>query len=70
VNVLYTFERNTSVLGYLLFIGGMGGVSFAIGLLADAQHWHGLVTVASFTLLNLLAGYLFFRFVLLREHRQ
>ncbi|MNJ02000.1 hypothetical protein D3C73_1618040 [compost metagenome] len=54
---------------YLLFIGGMSGVSFAIGSIADAQHWHGLVTVASFTLLNLLAGYLFFRFVLLREHR-
>ncbi|MFI8223293.1 polysaccharide synthesis protein GtrA [Pseudomonas sp. NPDC085632] len=70
VNVLYTFERNTSLLGYLLFIGGMGGVSVAIGSIADAQHWHGWVTVASFTLLNLLAGYLFFRFVLLREHQE
>ncbi|WP_460101181.1 GtrA family protein [Pseudomonas sp. H3_C08] len=70
VNVLYTFDRNTSMLGYLLFIGGMGGVSFAIGLLADAQHWHGLATVASFTLFNLSSGYLFFRFVLLRQNQQ
>ncbi|MBF6032460.1 polysaccharide synthesis protein GtrA [Pseudomonas sp. P155] len=70
VNVLYTFERSTSVFGYLLFIGVMAGVSFGIGLIADARSLHGLITVTSFTLLNLLLGYCFFRFVLLRERQE
>ncbi|WP_322844666.1 GtrA family protein [Pseudomonas sp. B33.4] len=69
VNMLYTFESRTSVFGYLLFIVLMGGVSFGIGSIADARHWPGLMTVVVFTLINFLAGYGFFRYVLLREQR-
>lgn len=67
VNMLYTFDRRTSVFGYLLFIVVMGGVSFGIGSIADARHWPGLITVGVFTLANLLAGYCFFKFVLFRR---
>ncbi|WP_456024195.1 GtrA family protein [Pseudomonas protegens] len=69
VNMLYTFESRTSVFGYLLLIVLMGGVSFGIGSIADARHWPGLMTVVVFTLINFLAGYGFFRYVLLREQR-
>ncbi len=69
VNALYTFETGTCVFAYLLFMVIMGGVSFAMGSFADAFNLPGLVTVASFTALNLLIGYGFFRFVLLRRHR-
>jgi putative flippase GtrA len=69
VNALYTFESGTCVFTYLLFIAMMGGVSFAMGSLADTFNWSGLVTVASFTGLNLLLGYVFFRFVLFRGQR-
>ena len=64
VNMLYTFESKTPVFGYLLFMGGMGGASFAIGSIADTCDWHGLLTVTVFTALNLMLGYGFFRFVL------
>lgn len=67
VNVLYMFETGTSMPGYLLFIVVMGGVSFGIGSLGDAQALHGLVTVATFTGINLLLAYCFFRFVLFRN---
>lgn len=69
VNMLYIFESKASVFGYLLFIVLMGGVSFGIGTIADARHWPGLMTVLVFTLINFLAGYGFFRYVLLREQR-
>jgi hypothetical protein len=46
----------------------MAGVSVGIGLIGDAHALHGLITVASFTVLNLLLGYCFFRFVLFREY--
>lgn len=69
VNMLYTFDANTSVFGYLLFICGMGGASFAIGWMADTRSWNGLLTVTVFTALNLTLGYCFFRFVLFRQQR-
>ncbi|MFJ2536753.1 GtrA family protein [Pseudomonas sp. NPDC087614] len=69
VNALYTFERETSVFAYLMFVGAMGAVSFGVGVIADACHLPGLVTVASFSLINILLGYCFFRFVLFRERR-
>jgi putative flippase GtrA len=67
VNLLYTFESGTSLRSYLLFIGVMAGVSVGVGSIGDAHALHGLVTVASFTVLNLLLGYGFFRFVLFRR---
>ncbi|MDT3311961.1 polysaccharide synthesis protein GtrA [Pseudomonas sp. rhizo66] len=66
LNVLYLFERETSVFFYLMFIGLMGSVSFGVGAIADVWRLPGLVTVASFSLLNIGSGYCFFRFVLFR----
>ncbi|WP_237886891.1 GtrA family protein [Pseudomonas sp. PGPR40] len=67
VNALYTFDAKVSVFGYLLFVGIMGALSFAIGRAADVWRLHGLVTVASFSLLSLVCGFFFFRFVVFRE---
>jgi hypothetical protein len=67
VNMLYIFESRTSVFGYLLFIMLMGGLSFGIGAIADAWSLPGLMTVAVFTMVNLLLGHCFFRFVLFRR---
>ena len=69
VNMLYTFDSKTSVLGYLLFMGLMAGASFGIGAIADTHGWHGLLTVTVFSVLNLTLGYCFFRFVLFRQQR-
>lgn len=69
VNLLYTFDSETSVLGYLLFMGLMAGASFGIGAIADTHGWHGLLTVTVFSVLNLTLGYCFFRFVLFRQQR-
>jgi putative flippase GtrA len=67
VNALYTFDSRVSVLRYLLFIGFMGVLSFGVGLFADRWRIHGLVTVASFSLLSLFCGFFFSRFVVFRE---
>lgn len=69
VNALYRFERETSVFAYLMFIVVMGALSFGVGVIADARHLPGLVTVAVFSLMNTLSGYCFFRFVLFRVRR-
>ncbi|QXE11509.1 MULTISPECIES: polysaccharide synthesis protein GtrA [Pseudomonas] len=69
VNLLYTFDSKTWVLGYVLFIALMGGTSFGIGAIADTRDWGGLLTVTVFTALDLMLGYCFFRFVLFRGQR-
>lgn len=69
LNVLYIFERETSVFIYLMFIGLMGTVSFGVGVVGDVWHLPGLVTMASFSLLNIVLGYCFFRLVLFRGRR-
>ncbi|AHL35729.1 sugar translocase [Pseudomonas brassicacearum] len=70
VNALYTFEAKTSVLGYVLFLFVMGTLSFIVGYLGDRWHVHGLLTVAVFSLLSLVIGFLLSRFVVFRGHRQ
>jgi len=70
VNALYTFEAKTSVLGYVLFLGVMGALSYIVGYLGDRWHVHGLLTVAVFSLLSLVIGFLLSRFVVFRGHRQ
>ncbi|UZE22700.1 GtrA family protein [Pseudomonas sp. B21-056] len=70
VNALYTFEAKTSVFGYVLFLCVMGALSFLVGYLGDRWHIHGLLTVAVFSLLSLVIGFLLSRFVVFRGHRQ
>ncbi|KAA0995886.1 GtrA family protein [Pseudomonas sp. ANT_J12] len=66
VNTLYTLDNKASVLAYLLFIGFMGVMSYGVGHLGDVWQLHGLVTVSLFSLLCLVCGFFFSKFVLLR----
>jgi putative flippase GtrA len=66
VNALYTFESKAAALGYLLFLGFMGVVSYCVGHIADLWQVHGLVTVTSFWLLYLIGELFFSRFVVFR----
>ncbi|SEJ15336.1 GtrA family protein [Pseudomonas sp. NFACC07-1] len=70
VNALYTFEAKTSALGYVFFLCIMGALSFIVGYLGDRWYVHGLLTVAVFSLLSLVIGFLLSRFVVFRGHRQ
>ncbi|MGE8189941.1 GtrA family protein [Pseudomonas sp. NPDC086278] len=64
VHALYTFEAGASVRRYLAYLCFMGVVSFVVGHYADVWKIHGLVTVASFSLLSLICGLFFSRFIL------
>jgi putative flippase GtrA len=66
MNALYTFETGTSLLAYLMFMSVMGVLSYGVGVFADSRHLQGLTTVSAFSLMNLLLGYCFLRFVLYR----
>jgi putative flippase GtrA len=67
VHALYTFETGASVLRYLMYVFSMGVMSYVVGHFADVWKLHGLVTVALFSLLSLVCGFFFSRFILLHE---
>jgi putative flippase GtrA len=69
VHALYTFEDGASVRCYLLYILFMGVLSFVVGHYADVWKLHGLLTVGSFSLLSLVFGGSFSKFVLSREQK-
>ena len=66
MNALYTFEAKASVGGYLLYVSAMGALSLAVGHAGDVWRLHGLLTVALFSALSLVLGFLFARYVVFR----
>lgn len=69
LNALYTFDAKHSVTGYVVFLCVMGVFSYAVGYLGDRLRLHGLLTVAVFSLLSLVLGFLLSRFLVFRGHR-
>jgi putative flippase GtrA len=67
MNALYTFEAKASVGGYLLFLGAMGALSLGVGHAGDVWRLHGLLTVAIFSALSLVLGFLFSKYVVFRR---
>ena len=67
MNALYTFDAKATPGGYLLFLGGMGALSLGVGHLGDVWKLHGLLTVAIFSALSLVFGFLFSKYVVFRE---
>jgi putative flippase GtrA len=67
MNALYTFDSKLSVSGYLLFMVAMGALSYGVGHAGDLWRLHGLLTVALFSALSLVLGFLFSKYVVFRE---
>lgn len=68
MNALYTFDRKASATGYVLFMSVMGALSYGVGHAGDLWRLHGLLTVAVFSALSLVLGFLFSKYVIFREH--
>lgn len=67
MNALYTFDRKMSLGGYLLFMVAMGALSYGVGHLGDLWRLHGLLTVALFSAVSLIVGFLISKYVVFRE---
>lgn len=67
LNAKYTFRSEVSVPKYLLFLSGMAVISWLIGLLADRLQLHPLLTIAIFSGVSWIAGFLFSKFFVFRH---
>lgn len=67
VNARWTFKAQPSLRRYLTMVVAMGALSYFIGGIADILGLHPLVTLVTFSLISLVAGFLVARFVVFRE---
>lgn len=65
-NARWTFNTQTTHLRYLLYVVFMGALALGVGRAADRFAINPLVTLIFFSLLSLLAGFFYSRFIVFR----
>ncbi|MNO59211.1 hypothetical protein D3C76_497930 [compost metagenome] len=68
-NSRYTFKVRISLLRYLVFVAGMGSLSLTLGAIADNQQWRPVVTVALYSAMSLLLGFLLSRWIFTEQRK-
>ncbi|WET42749.1 GtrA family protein [Citrobacter enshiensis] len=65
-NARFTFKASTSTMRYILYIGFMGALSALIGWGADICSLPPLVTMITFSIISLVCGFLYSKFIVFR----
>lgn len=68
-NARFTFRAPVSLMRYCVFVAGMGSLSASLGYFADSQRWPPPLTVGVFSLISLLLGFMFSRWVFMEKRR-
>lgn len=68
MNARFTFSTQATGKRYLLFIVFMGALSFGIGWLTDQLRLSPLVALVSFSLLSLVLGFLYSRYIVFTKN--
>jgi|SRR5690625_1290446 len=66
-NAAYTFQAQATKKKYFLFTAFMALLSFALGWLSDALHLHPFMALISFSLLSLVLGFLYSRYIIFKD---
>ncbi len=66
LNARFTFEQKPQKKGYLYFVLGMGALSLVVGKLGDIYLWPGLVTLVLFSLISLVFGFMWSKYIVFR----
>ncbi|AJI94180.1 hypothetical protein BD65_821 [Yersinia ruckeri] len=66
VNARFTFRQPASLKRYLLYVPFMGALSWLIGSYADSQNISPIITIILFSLLNLVVGFIYSKYIVFR----
>lgn len=66
MNSKFNFKTKISINKYFLFLGGMGIISFIIGLFSDEFSLSPIVTLVVFSTASLMLGYVYSKFLVFR----
>ena len=67
INARYTFRSGTTTLRYMLYVGFMGALSVTVGRVADRMEINPIITLISFSLISLVIGFVYSRYIVFRE---
>ncbi len=67
LNARYTFKAGTTTLRYMIYVGFMGALSLTIGRIADWIELNPIITLISFSLISLVIGFIYSRYIVFRE---
>lgn len=65
-NSKWTFKAETTFIRYIIFVVFMGFIAIATGWLADELDIPGLVTLVVFSLISLVLGFIYSKYVVFR----
>lgn len=68
-NAKFTFKATTSKRSYFLYITFMGTLSAFCGALADNLKVNPLITLISFSIVSLLLGFLYSKFIVFNDKK-
>lgn len=66
-NARFTFNSSTTTLRYMLYVGFMGGLSAAIGWMADKCGMAPIITLVAFSAISLVCGFIYSKFIVFRD---
>lgn len=67
LNSIFTFKRKASGGMYFSYVAFMGGLSLAFGYISDLINIEPIVTLILFSMVSLVVGFLFSRYVVFRD---
>ncbi|WP_173585474.1 GtrA family protein, partial [Erwinia billingiae] len=62
VNAKWTFKSDATALKYSLYIIFMGGLAWAVGLVADLSDFPAFATLIIFSFISLICGFLYSKY--------
>lgn len=66
-NARYTFRTSPSLIRYLLYVAFMGSMSIAVGWGADYSGLAPVFTLVNFSIISLICGFIYSRFIVFRN---
>lgn len=66
MNAKYNFKSEINKIRYFLFLGGMGTISFSIGIIADHFMLSPLITLILFSGISFLLGFIYSKYLVFR----
>ncbi|TPG62734.1 GtrA family protein [Ewingella americana] len=68
-NARLTFKAQTTTLRYLLYVGFMGMLSYAVGWASDSYRIQPIFTLIVFSVISLVCGFFYSKFIVFRSHK-
>ncbi|WBF44627.1 GtrA family protein [Serratia rubidaea] len=66
-NARFTFKSSTTAIRYILYVGFMGALSVAVGWVADKSELPPLLTLAIFSGISLICGFIYSKFIVFKD---